>query len=299
MRALVAGGAGFVGSHVADALSDAGHEVTVLDQGPAPWLREGQRLVEADIRDLDAVSAACEGQEAVYNFAGLADIDEARRRPLDTAAVNVVGNVTLLEAARRAGAGRYLFASTIYVSSEAGSFYRVSKQACELYVEEYGREHGLPYTILRYGTLYGRRCGESNSVRRYLRQALEQRRIEATGTGQELREYVHVADAARLSVEVLGDEFENEQVVLTGDHPMRFGDLLALIREIVGEDVEIDLREPDPAAESSPHYSITPYTFRPKVARKLSSRLTHDLGQGLVDCLHELSEAGSEREAAR
>jgi UDP-glucose 4-epimerase len=294
VRALVLGGSGFVGSHVADALSDAGHDVTVFDVSKGPWLRDDQSFVQGDITDLDSVSGAVAGQELLFNFAGLADIDDSRGRPLDTVRINVAGNANVLEAARRAGGiERYLFASSIYVASEAGSFYRVSKQSCELYIEEYRREYGTPpYTILRYGTLYGRRAGDTNSVHRYLRQALRDRRITAHGSGRELREYIHVEDAARLTVDVLTDEFVDEQVVLTGHHPMRFHDLLDLIREIVGTDVEVDLRPPSPQDElpSSAHYAITPYTFRPRPARKLVSNYYTDMGQGLVDCLQELDD---------
>ncbi|MEX2195754.1 MAG: NAD(P)-dependent oxidoreductase [Thermoleophilaceae bacterium] len=293
MRVLVLGGSGFVGSHVADALSEAGHDVTIFDALESRWLRDDQRFVAGDITELDDVTAAVAGQEAVYNFAGLADIDESRNKPLDTVRINVAGNANVLEAARRADIGRYVFASSIYVASEAGSFYRVSKQACELYIEEYRREFGVPpYTILRYGTLYGRRATDTNSVHRYLGQALRERRITARGTGEELREYIHVEDAARLSVEVLAEEFIDEQVVLTGNHHLHFGEFLKLIREIVGADVELDLRPPAPEDElpSSAHYAITPYTFRPRVARKLVSNYYTDIGQGLVDCLHEIHE---------
>jgi UDP-glucose 4-epimerase len=293
VRALVLGGSGFVGSHVADALSDAGHEVTVFDAAESPWLRADQRMLLGDITDLDSVKAAVAGRELIYNFAGLADIDDSRRRPLDTVRINVAGNANVLEATRSAEIQRYVFASSIYVASEAGSFYRVSKQACELYIEEYRREFGAPpYTVLRYGTLYGRRSADTNSVHRYLRQALRDRRITAHGTGHELREYIHVEDAARLSVEILADEFVDEQVVLTGHHPMRFRDLLDLIREIVGPDVELDLNAPLPedASPGSAHYSITPYTFRPRVARKLVSNYYTDMGQGLVDCLQEIDD---------
>jgi len=293
VRTLVVGGSGFVGSHVVDALTDAGHDVTILDSAEGPWRRPEQDFQTGDVTDLDSVVAAVEGHEVVYNFAGIADIDEARRRPVDTVAVNVQGNVNVLEACRRAGVQRYVFASSIYVFSESGSFYRVSKQSAELYVEEYQREHGLPYTILRYGTLYGPRADARNSVHRYLTQALTERRVAATGTGEELREYIHVQDAARLSVDVLGAEFENEQVVLTGQQSMRYRDLLGLIREIVGEDVTIELQEPE--GEGSAHYALTPYHFRPKVARKLVANHYVDLGQGLLDCLHEIHEEAAPR----
>ena len=112
-------------------------------------------------------------------------------------------------------------------------------------------------------------------------------RAEASGTGEELREYIHVEDAARLSVQILEPQFANEQVVLTGHHPMRYADVLELIREIVGDDVRIELRPP--TSGTSAHYSITPYTFRPKRARKLVSSWYVDMGQGLVDCLEEIA----------
>lgn len=288
MKVIVFGGSGFVGSHVADALTAAGHQTTVFDLRESPWLSDGQQMVLGDMADLDTVSAAVRGHDAVFNFAGIADIDDSRARPIDTVTVNVLGNANLLEACRLEGVGRYVFASSIYVQSESGSFYRVSKQACEQYIEEYHREFGLEYTILRYGTLFGRRANDRNSVHRYLHGALRDRAIVAEGTGDELREYIHVDDAARLTAEVLAAEYANEQVVLAGHFPMRFADLLRLIQEIVGPDVRIELSPPPADAPQSAHYAITPYAFRPRVARKLVSSYYIDMGQGLLDVLAEI-----------
>ena len=292
MKAAVFGGSGFVGSHVADALSEAGHEVTVFDRRPSPYLRADQSMVVGDILDLPAVTAAASGHQVIYNFAGLADIDEALLNPISAAELNVVGCAHLLEAARLARATRFIQASTIYVSSEAGGFYRASKQACELWVEECQRQFGLDYTILRYGTLYGERSDARNSVYRYLRQALVSRRITVTGTGDEIREYIHVRDAAQSSVAILTEEFKNQSVVLTGHQPMRFRDLLHMIREIVGADVTIDLEPPtSDATAARRHYSFTPYSFRPRIGRKFVAHSYIDLGQGLIECLDEIQEA--------
>lgn len=290
MRVLVTGGSGFIGSHVAEALSDAGHEVTVLDRHRSPYLRKDQTFVQGDILDREQMRDAVAGHEAVYHLAGIAHLDIGLEAPIETVEQNVLGTVIALDAARQAGARRFVYASSVYVYSEGGSFYRASKQAAELYVEEYQRRHGLDFTILRFGTVYGPRADRHNSVRRYLRQALRDRKIVAAGTGDEIREYVHVRDAARSSVQVLADEFRNERIVLTGHHPMRFGDLLGMIREMVG-DVEIQL---DPPAEDdarhgeSGHFAITPYSFRPKVAKKLVANPYLDMGQGLLECLEEI-----------
>lgn len=295
MNIIVFGGSGFVGSHVADALTAAGHAVTVFDRRPSPFLQPGQQFLAGDILDLDTVQRAVAGQQVVYNFAGLADLDDGLSRPIETVQLNVLGNTQLLEAARLAGVHRFVYASTIYVHSEAGGFYRVSKQACELYIEEYQRRFGLDYTILRYGTLYGRRADDRNSVHRYLKQALRERRLVVTGTGDEMREYIHVLDAARASVDILADEFKNQNVILTGHHPMRFADLLNMIREIVGADVSIEIRPPGAGTLGSVgHYNLTPYTFRPKIGKKLVSHYYLDMGQGLVDCLDEIHSAEAE-----
>src|SRR5205823_5125764 len=103
-RALVLGGSGFLGSHVADALSDAGYGVRLFDVKPSPFLRPDHEMVIGDILDMDALVAASADCAYVYNFAGVADLDDAKDRPIDTVKMNVLGNVNALEAARMAGA---------------------------------------------------------------------------------------------------------------------------------------------------------------------------------------------------
>lgn len=294
MKTIVVGGSGFIGSHVADSLSEAGHPVTVYDLKPSPHRTPQQRFIQGDILDSASLRKAMAGQETVYNFAGLSNLDEAHEQPVESARVNVLGNATVLEEARQAKISRYVFASTLYVSGESGGFYRASKQACERYVEEYQRWFGLDFTILRYGSIYGRRSGHSAGVERYLLQALRDRRIVIRGTGEELREYVHVADVAQASVKILGTEFRNQHVVLTGHHPLRLRDLAEMIREIVGPDVQIEFKPVDPAMRQegrTPHYTITPYSFRPQIAKKLVSNYYIDMGQGLLDCLEEMQTA--------
>ncbi len=296
MKIIVFGGSGFVGSHLADALTNAGHVVTIFDIKPSPYLQASQKFIQGDILDMEAIQRAVQGQDVIYNFAGLADLDDALARPIDTVRLNVLGCVNLLEAARHANIKRFVFASTIYVYSEAGGFYRVSKQACESYIEEYQRRFGVNYTILRYGTLYGRRADSRNSVYRYLKQALTERKISVRATGDEMREYIHVEDASRASVQILADEFENQNVILTGHHPMRFRDLMQMIREIVGADVQIDLQPPLDSGATG-HYRLTPYTFHPKIGKKLVNNYYVDMGQGLLDCLDEIYQSNqSEKE---
>lgn len=293
MKALVIGGSGFIGSHVADALSQAGYEVTIYDAKQSPYLRDDQKFVRGSTLNREQVESAIAGQDYVYNFAGIPHLDVGLKYPIETVEQNILAPVITLEAASRSGVKRYIYASSIYVYSAGGGFYRCSKQAAELYIEEYQRLAGLNYTILRYGTIYGPRADDHNSIRRYLRQALRERKITLNGTGEEVREYVHVRDAAQSSVHILSDEYQNEHVVITGHHPMRYRDLLTMIREIVGRDIEIDILPVDPNDSKygeSGHFLVTPYSFRPKIAKKLVNNPYLDMGQGLLECLEGLYE---------
>jgi len=284
MKVIVFGGSGFLGSHVADALSNAGHQVTIFDVQHSPYLREDQKMIVGDILDEGAVSRAITGQEAVYHLAGIADIDECARRPVDTVRYNVLGTVILLEASRNAGIKRFVFAGSVYVYSESGSFYRSSKQACELFIENYHRLYAMPYTIVRYGSLYGERSDERNSIYRIIKEALSTGKIIYHGTGEELREYIHVQDAAQSSVTILQPEFENQHLILTGNQTMRYHDLLEMIKEMLGGKVTIEYLP----KTSDTHYTITPYNFSPRLGKKLVSNPHIDMGQGLLSCMHEI-----------
>jgi len=283
-RVCVIGGSGFLGSYVADALSDAGYAVRIFDCRPSPWLRDGQAMIVGDILDRDSLDKAVAGCEAVYNFAALADLNEALDKPLDTVRINVLGNTNVLESCRLQGVKRFVYASTVYVYSREGGFYRCSKQAAEHYVEEYQRAFGLDYTILRYGSLYGPRADESNGLYRVVKKALETGVVSYVGSADALREYIHVEDAARASVAALGEDFRNESVVLTGQEAMRVVDLLEMLAEILGLDKDVEF-----VAEDQPgHYVRTPYAYQPKLGRKYVPPMHVDLGQGLIQLIEEI-----------
>ncbi|HEU4780710.1 MAG TPA: NAD(P)-dependent oxidoreductase [Steroidobacteraceae bacterium] len=282
--ACVIGGGGFLGSHVADELVTGGYVVRIYDQVPSRWLRAGQQMVVGDILDLKALQSAVAGCEVVYNFAALADLNEALDKPLRTVEVNVLGTVNALEASRLAGVQRFVYASTVYVYSREGGFYRCSKQAAESYVEEYQRTYGLDFTILRYGSLYGPRADESNGLYIIVRKALEQGSISYVGDSESVREYIHVEDAARSSVVALGEEFRNQSVVLTGSQPMRVLDLLKMLAEIMGIAGNVDFRDEKYAG----HYVRTPYAYLPKLGRRFSPAMHVDLGQGLLQLIDDV-----------
>ncbi len=284
MKVAVFGGSGFLGSHVADVLTRDGNEVVIFDLRPSPYLQEGQTMITGDITDKKAVEKAVRGCDVVYNFAGIADLDRAREKPVETVEINILGNTIILDACQKNRVHRFVFASSFYVYSEAGSFYRSSKQACELIIENYNKVFGLPFTILRYGSLYGPRADERNWIYGILKQALTEGKITRYGDGEEVREYIHVEDAARTTVDILSKEFENQCVIITGQQQMKIKDLLIMIKEMLGNKIEIEFLP----SEFEEHYEITPYCFSPKIAKKITSSQYLDMGQGILQILQDI-----------
>lgn len=286
-KAIVIGGSGFIGSYVADQLSNSGYSVVIYDHSPSLWQREDQDMVIGDILDLNLLKKVLSGVDVVYNFAALADLNEAIEQPIKTIEINILGNANVLEACRANGVSRFIYASTVYVNSREGGFYRCSKQSAEAYVEEYGRVFGLPYTILRYGSLYGPRADQSNGLYRIIRGALESGIISYEGHVDAMREYIHVEDAAHASVVALGDDFKNESVVLTGQEPMRVMDLLKMLAEILGiDDSSVKVQ----SGKNGAHYVRTPYAYQPKIGRKYIPPMHVDLGQGLIQLITEIKQ---------
>ena len=191
MRVVVFGGAGFLGSYVVDELLSKNHKVTIFDKQKSPYINDNIPQIIGDILDVKAVRDVVIGQDAIYNFAGLADLNDSIDKPVETIKQNVLGNLNILEAARMEGVDRFLYASSVYVFSRKGAFYGTSKKSSELIVEQYGEQFGLDYTIVRYGSVYGERADRNNRIYRILREALTDRKISFKGDGSEEREYVH------------------------------------------------------------------------------------------------------------
>ena len=284
-RVVVIGGSGFLGSHTADELSSCGHEVVILDRQESIWCSKDQIMMTGDILDRDDLRGALKGADYVYLFAGIADIEESSSKPLETISLNVMGVVNTLEEARLAGVRRVIFASTMYVYSRFGSFYRASKQAAETIIEAYQEHYDLNYTLLRYGSLYGPRAPHWNGLKKYISQIVNEGKLDYFGTGSERREYIHVKDAARLSVDVLDEAHKNRAITVTGSQVMSSSDMIDLIFEISGVEKEVVFSS---APSKGYHYNMTPYRYSPQKAHKLVPDEFIDLGQGVLEMVEEI-----------
>ena len=286
-RILVVGGAGFLGSHVADRLTVAGHNVTILDQVKSPYLNDHQTMIVGNLDDPEKIREAVDKQDIVYNFACIADIKEATQNPTDVSRTNVVGHVNLLESCIAAKVERFVYASTLYVYGQSGSFYRISKQSAELFLKGFHEEFSLPYTILRLGTLYGPRAPKWNGFDQLLRGALVTKKLEYQGSGEEVREFLHVFDAADCCVEVLEDDFLNSSVIINGLNSIKGKDFVDLVLEIFDGQLEVKYKYKE--GKRPGHYVRTPFVFKPEETKQLNMKSYISLGEGIVGYLRKIN----------
>ena len=130
MKILVTGGSGFLGSHVADELTNYGHKVIIYDLLKSKWLKKNQKFIKGNITDTKKLSRLISGTDIVYNFAALGDLDKARFMPIETVNYNILSLVYMLKLSKKFKIKRFVQASSVYADSEEGGFYGRSKFNC-------------------------------------------------------------------------------------------------------------------------------------------------------------------------
>jgi UDP-glucose 4-epimerase len=303
MRALVTGGAGFIGSNLVDALLARGDEVTVVDdlstgrrENLGGALAAGATLAEADIRDLSAIEGvAVEARpEVVFHLAAQIDVRKSVADPAFDASINVGGTANVLEAARAAGAGRVVFTSTggaIYGEGDGQALplsedaplapeapYGQSKFAAEGYLALYERLHGLSSVSLRLGNVYGPRqdpLGEAGVIAIFCGRLRAGGRPTVFGDGTQTRDYIYVGDVVSAALAAAGSGATGAINIGTGIET----DVLELAR-LLGELGGAESFEPELAparAGEVQRISIDPS----RAERELGWRAQMSLGEGL------------------
>ncbi|MCE7904205.1 MAG: NAD-dependent epimerase/dehydratase family protein [Anaerolineae bacterium CFX3] len=218
MNVLVTGGAGFIGSHIVRGLLERGDRVRVLDN-----FSTGKRgsldgldveIVEADLRDASRLTEACRGVETVFHQAAFVSVPQSMQEPLDCFDVNVTGTASLLEAARKHGVKRVVFASSAAVYGDSDAYplseetplrplspYAASKRVDEIYGQLYTASFGVEVVGLRYFNVYGPRQRPDSqyaaAVPIFIRRLLDNKPVTIFGDGGQTRDLIFVGDVVR------------------------------------------------------------------------------------------------------
>ena len=260
MKILIFGGSGFLGKNLALQLCKK-NKVTIFDRKnfqTSP--KKNIKFIKGNILNYDQVLKATRNQEVVYNFAGISDIGEAMSQPILTTKVNILGSIYTLEAAVKCKIKRYIFASSIYVLSRQGGFYKSSKMSVESFIDEYNKKDKLRFTILRFGSVYGNDSDPRNGIKKLLMSAIKDKTIAYGGTSKAERRFLHVDDAAKASILMLKSKFINKRVLITGDKKVKIKKLISIIQKILNISKKIKFKRKPMMG----HYDKNPYNDFPK-----------------------------------
>ncbi len=257
MRALVTGGSGFIGSHVADKLVEKGVLVRVLDTVPPH--RDGVERYDVSLLDYDRLRSAMNGVDVVFHLGAVADVKDAAENPQHTDMINTRGTINVLEAGRRAGVRRMIYGSTTWVYSDTNGslldeetllgppshIYTATKLASEYYCKAYSQMYKIPFTILRYGIPYGPRARPAAVIPIFVKKAMSGEPLTIAGDGLQYRKFVYVEDLAEGNVLALKPIAENKIYNLEGTEKVTIRQIAETIQRILGQ-VEIKFVEGRP-----------------------------------------------------
>jgi len=254
-KCAVTGGSGFIGSHVVDALKDAGHDVVVIDHRVRPH-RSDVGFEDVDLLDLSSMISATKGCEHIFHLAAVSNVNYAFKYPVYTTALNVQGTVNILEAARIHQAKRVYLASTVWVYAgskapqpiaedspfylaEAGHIYTSTKMAAEMLCHNYQQLFNVPTTIFRYGIPYGPRMREELLIPIFLKKAFNNEPLTVSGKGEQFRNFLYVTDMAKAHVLGMKDEGAGQIYNLEGPEKITVKQVAEAVIKASGRKIEI------------------------------------------------------------
>ncbi len=258
MRIIIFGGSGFLGKNLASFFLQKKHYVTIFDKKKCSLKHKNLKKIQGDIINFHDVIKAVKGNDFVYNFAGISDIEESIKKPRETVKINILGTINTLEASLKSNIKKYLFASSIYVLSSQGGFYKTSKKSSELYIDEYNKQHKLNYTIMRFGSIYGVEADKRNGISKILYNFKKKGILEYGGTKKAKRRFIHINDAIKATADLIDRKFNNKIVNILGKRVTKITYLMRYLSN------QLKLKKSKHFYKNKPqlgHYETTPFTY--------------------------------------
>jgi UDP-glucose 4-epimerase len=289
-KALVLGGNGYLGNELVRQLATYGQPIVSVDLEIPVVQLSNVEYVSVDISDekqLATLFNHCHF-DTVFHFAGISSLTDASEDFVKTLWINSLMTLDILKHMHNRGIGRLVYASSMYVFSETGGAYRLSKQLSEQIIEEFCKNYSVESSIIRFGSIYGPGSNDSNGLHGIIKHALTNESIKYEGDPDSMREYIHIRDAVRACIEIAHlDTVQSNIYLVTGDRLMRVYDVLLMIKEMLGNKKLIEFEN----RNDSGHYVTTPFAYKPSTAVKYQLGNVSDFSQGLWELIHYVADS--------
>ena len=284
-KILIFGSSGFLGQHLVSLLKKD-NEIIQFDINSPEDSISDSNFIQGSILDTELVLTATKDVDIVYHFAAMTDLDIVNNNPAKAIEVNIAGTSNILDACIKEKVERFIFSSSVYVYSQFGGVYKSTKQACELLIEDFDKMHGLNYTILQLGSVYGPAAKQTNLISRLIKEALTTDQFQHSGSGLEERQYIFVKDVVNALINVANRQYKNKKVILLGSESVRISQLM----EMISSQFEKDIYKIFKKDGYGIHYKSSPFQTDPKGAIYYKLESPTPLKDGLRETIKFIQE---------
>ena len=275
-KILIFGSSGFLGQHLVSLLKKD-NTIVQFDINPPENSNCDSNFIQGSVLDKELVLTATKGVDIVYHFAAMTDLDIVNTNPAKAIEVNIAGTSNILDACIKEKVERFIFSSSVYVYSQFGGVYKSTKQACELLIEDYDKMHGLNYTILQLGSVYGPGATQTNLISRLIFEALTQNEIQHYGTGEEIRHYLFVKDVVNVAIDLMDVKFNKRKIILMGNERKTISQLMD---EIIFQ-TDLNSQKVFKENDYGLHYKTSPFHTKPNDAIEYKIESPTSIKKGL------------------
>ena len=257
MKVLIIGGSGFLGIHLAEQLVKKGYKINILDIKKPKNLGKNIKFFYGDMTKTKDLFRAIKNCKIVFHLGGISDIKYSIKNPFKTIKTNILGTMNILDICLKNKIKKLIFASSIYVKSTQGGFYKVSKQCSESIIKEYSKRFGIKYCIIRYGSVYGPGSSVNNGITKILNSYIKTKKFHYDGTIKAKRRFIFVKDAINATIKTIDKKFNNKIVLITGSKLMKINDVMKVISKILMINKKPVYRN----KQELGHYNTSPYSL--------------------------------------
>ena len=280
---LVTGASGFLGSHVADFLSLKKFNVILFDKRNSNFKKKNQKMIIGNINNQHDLIKATKNINTVFHFAASADLKISNDNPFKTIESNILGTVKLVKACKKNKVHKIVYASSIYAISEQGGIYSASKLSSEIILERLCKKFRIKFVILRFGTVYGERANEFNTIRNFIDTAVNKKKIYRSTKGNEIRSYIHIEDVTKIVFESTKKKYNNGYYNIFGPKKMSVKKMLNTIKKFI-PNLRIYYSKYD---KKMYNYKVNPFTYKLRKGKKIILNKYIDVETGLFKLIKQ------------